>query len=83
MEIFAFCVITIEKNKGFPNGPGFRYGNFFIPRVVKNHKMSPREEKAYLPRAVWNSNFCPVVSNKMIVKLFTESDTKLRVYESL
>ena len=39
-------------NKEFPNGPGFRYGNFFIPRVVKNHKMSPREEKAYLPRAV-------------------------------
>ena len=40
-----------SNNIGFPNGPGFRYGNFFIPRVVKNHKMSPREEKAYLPRA--------------------------------
>ena len=21
--------------RGFPNGPGFRYGNFFIPRVEK------------------------------------------------
>ena len=44
--------IHVFSNKGFPNGPDFRYGNFFIPRVVKNHKMSPREEKAYLPRAV-------------------------------
>ena len=41
------------RNKGFPNGPGFRFGNFFIPRVVKNIKMSPLEKKAYLPRAVY------------------------------
>ena len=47
----AIAYIDSYRNKGFPNGPGFRYGNFFIPRVVKNHKMSPREEKAYLPRA--------------------------------
>ena len=24
---------------GFPNGPFFRYGNFFIPRVEKASKM--------------------------------------------
>ena len=24
-----------KKNIGFPNGPFFRYGNFFIPRVAK------------------------------------------------
>ena len=28
-----------------------RYRNFFIPRVVKNLKISPWEEKAHLPRA--------------------------------
>ena len=27
-----------------------RYRNFFIPRVVKNLKISPWEEKAHLPR---------------------------------
>jgi hypothetical protein len=32
-------------NIGFPNEPSFRYRNFFIPRVEKPPKMSPREEK--------------------------------------
>ena len=43
--------LTSNRNRFSEWAVGFRYGNFFIPRVVKNHKMSPREEKAYLPRA--------------------------------
>ena len=36
-----------------------RYRNFFIPRVVKNLKISPWEEKAHLPRACgpWEVSF--------------------------
>ena len=30
---------------------GFRYGNFFIPWVEKNLKISPWEGNSYLPRA--------------------------------
>ena len=29
---------------GFPNGSGFGYGNFLIPRVEKAPKISPQEE---------------------------------------
>ena len=39
-------------NIGFPNGPVFRYGNFFIPRVGKSSKISPRAKNFVLPRAV-------------------------------
>ena len=28
----------------------FRYGNFFIPRVEKSSKISPRSKKTYLPK---------------------------------
>jgi hypothetical protein len=28
----------VTVNIGFPSGPGFRYGNFFIPRVEKTSK---------------------------------------------
>ena len=31
-------------NIGFPNGPVFRYGNFFIPRVEKSSQISPWEK---------------------------------------
>ena len=36
-----------------------RYRNFFIPRVEKNLKISPWDEKAYLPRAYgsWEESF--------------------------
>ena len=38
---------------------GFRYGNFFVPRVVKNLKISPWERKTYLPQAYgpWKESF--------------------------
>ena len=38
---------------------GFSYGNFFIPWVEKNLKISPWEGKAYLPRAYgpWEESF--------------------------
>ena len=39
-------------NIGFPNGPVFRYRNFFIPRVEKSSKISPRAKNFVLPRAV-------------------------------
>jgi hypothetical protein len=35
---------------------GFSYGNFFIPWVEKNLKISPWEGKAYL----WEETFLPV-----------------------
>ena len=41
-----------KKNIGFPNGPVFRYGNFFIPRVENPSKISPRAKNIALPRAV-------------------------------
>ena len=36
-----------------------RYRNFFIPRVEKTLKISPWDEKAYLPRAYgpWEESF--------------------------
>ena len=37
-----------------------RYRNFFIPRVVKNLKISPWEEKAHLPRAHFWRFFQPL-----------------------
>ena len=48
---------------GFPNGPVFRYGNFFILRVEKSSKTSPRAKNLVLPRAIWksyifNKRFC-------------------------
>ena len=39
-------------NIGFPNGLVFRYGNFYIPRVEKSSKISPRAKNLVLPRAV-------------------------------
>ena len=39
-------------NIGFPNGPVFRYGNFYISRVEKSSKISPRAKNLVLPRAV-------------------------------
>ena len=39
------------KNIGFPNGPVFRYGNFFIPRVEISSKISTRAKNLVLPRA--------------------------------
>ena len=48
---FSFWV-HIDENIGFPNGPVFRYGNFFIPRVEKSSKISTRAKNLVLPRAV-------------------------------
>jgi hypothetical protein len=49
---FSFKNIRIDINIGFPNGPVFRYGNFFLPRVEKSSKISPRVKNLVLPRAV-------------------------------
>ena len=35
---FPSSILAHDSNKGFPNGLGFRYGNFFIPRVEKTSK---------------------------------------------
>ena len=40
------------KNIGFPNGPVFRYRNFFIPMVEKSSKISTRAKNIVLSRAV-------------------------------
>ena len=37
-SMMTVAYINSYRNKGFPNGPGFRYGNFFIPRVEKTSK---------------------------------------------
>ena len=47
-------------NIGFPNGPGVRYRNFFIPWVVKNPKISSWEVKACLPWANFWRFFQPL-----------------------
>ena len=46
-----FAYIDSNRNRFSEWAVGFRYGNFFIPRVVKNLKISPWEGKTYLPRA--------------------------------
>ena len=48
----AIAYTNSYRNIGFPNGPVFRYGNFFIPRVEKSSKISPRAKNLVLPRAV-------------------------------
>jgi hypothetical protein len=48
----AVAYTNSYRNIGFPNGPSFRYGNFFIPRVEKTSKNLPTGRKAFLPRAV-------------------------------
>ena len=34
----AIFLLQSFRNIGFPNGPSFRYGNFFIPMVEKTSK---------------------------------------------
>ena len=48
----AIAYTNSYRNIGFPNGPVFRYGNFFIPRVEKSSQISPRAKNLVLPRAV-------------------------------
>ena len=48
----AIAYTNSYRNIGFPNGPVFRYGNFFIPRVEKSSKISPRAKNLVLPRVV-------------------------------
>ena len=52
MELDFLDAKLMVKIIGFPNGPSFRYGNFFIPRVEKTSKNQPTGRKAFLPRAV-------------------------------
>ena len=44
-----FAYIDSNRNRFSEWAVGFRYGNFFIPRVVKNHKISPWEGKGLPP----------------------------------
>ena len=56
MELDFLDAKLMVKIIGFPNGPSFRYGNFFIPRVEKTSKNQPKGRKAFLPRAVGPRN---------------------------
>ena len=46
-----FCLVISYKNTISKWALGFRYRNFFIPRVEKNLKSSPWEGNSDLPRA--------------------------------
>ena len=46
-----FCLVNSYRNTISKWALGFRYRNFFIPRVEKNLKISPWEENSNLPRA--------------------------------
>ena len=46
-----FCLVNSYRNTISKWALGFRYGNFFIPRVEKNLKISPWEGNSNLPRA--------------------------------
>ena len=46
-----FCLVNSYRNTISKWALGFRYRNFFIPRVEKNLKISPWEGNSYLPRA--------------------------------
>ena len=59
-----FAVRPDNINIGFLNGPSFRYGNFFIPRVEKTSKNQPTERKAFLSRAVGKSDFFSLVQQR-------------------
>ena len=51
-DFFAGCAyIDTNRNTISKWAVGFRYGNFFIPRVEKNLKISLWEKKHCLPRA--------------------------------
>ena len=51
MQDTFFAYIDSNRNRFSEWAIGFRYGNFFILRVVKNLKLALGKEKAYLPRA--------------------------------
>ena len=46
-----FCLVNSYRNTISKWALGFRYRNFFIPRVEKNLKISPWEGNFDLPRA--------------------------------
>ena len=46
-----FCLVNSYRNTISKWALGFRYRNFFIPRVEKNLKISPWEGNSCLPRA--------------------------------
>ena len=46
-----FCLVNSYRNTISKWALGFRYRNFFIPRVEKNLKISPWEGNSNLPRA--------------------------------
>ena len=64
-----------EKNIGFPNGPSFRYGNFFIPRVEKTSKNEPTGKKLWLPRAV-GPREAMLFSHGLILRFFSTRGMK-------
>ena len=53
------CLVNSYRNTISEWAVGFRYGNFFIPWVEKNLKISPWEGKSCLPRAYgpWEASF--------------------------
>ena len=66
----------IARNRFSEWAVGFRYGNFFILRVVKNHKMSPREEKAYPPKGRMPAGGKPFPSQGLILRFLTTRGMK-------
>jgi hypothetical protein len=53
MQNTSFAYIDSNRNRFSEWAVGFRYGNFFIPRVVKNLKISPWEGKSLPPAGLW------------------------------
>ena len=48
-SIICLTNVYLNIKKGFPNGPGFRYGNFFIPRANFKVFYNPRDEEISIP----------------------------------
>jgi hypothetical protein len=59
MQDTFFAYIDSNRNRFSKWAVGFRYGNFFIPRVEKTLKSALGKEKACLPRAYgpWEESF--------------------------
>ena len=61
------------RNIGFPNGPGFRYGNFFIPRANFKVFFNPRDEEISIPETQGPFGNCIPVGVNQAIFLFHAS----------
>ena len=74
-EVGHETTYAFSGNIGFPNGPSFRYGNFFIPRVEKTSKNEPTGKKLWLPRAV-GPREAMLFSHGLILRFFSTRGMK-------